>query len=98
MLRKFLPIIMAAIMMVSIVGCYAQTFVVGNGAQSSQVEETRQWYILFGLVPLNTVDSKAMAGDATNYTIHTEQTFLDVVINIFTSAVTVYSRTVTVTK
>ena len=98
MFKKALPIIMAAIMMLSIVGCYSQTFVVGNGAQGAQTEETRQWYILFGLVPLNTVDSKAMAGDAANYTIHTEQSFLDVVINIFTSAVTVYSRTVTVTK
>jgi flagellar basal body-associated protein FliL len=98
MLKKIFPIIMAAIMMVSIVGCYAQTFVVGNGAQQSQTQETRQWYILFGLVPLNTVDTHSMAGATTDYTIHTEQTFLDVVMNIFTSAVTVYSRTVTVTK
>jgi len=39
-----------------------------------------------------------MAAGTTDYTIKTEQSALDVVINIFTSWVTVYSRTVTVTK
>jgi hypothetical protein len=39
-----------------------------------------------------------MAGSAKNYTIKTEQSVLDVVINLFTSIVTVNSRTVTVTK
>jgi len=42
--------------------------------------------------------SAKMAGGASDYMIKTEQKFLDIVINIFTSAVSVYSRTVTVTK
>lgn len=98
MLKKVRPIILAALLMFSVVGCYTQNFVVGNGAQGNKVEETRQWYILFGLVPLNTVDTNAMAGNAKDYTIMTQQSFLDVVIDIFTSAITVYSRTVTVTR
>ena len=39
-----------------------------------------------------------MAGGATDYTVTTEQSFLDVVINIFTGLVTIYSREITVDK
>jgi len=39
-----------------------------------------------------------MAGGAANYEIKTEQSPLDIIINFFTGIVTVYSRTVTVTK
>ena len=58
----------------------------------------RQWYILWGLVPLNDVDTTELAGGSVNYEIDTEQGFLDIVINIFTGIVTVNSRTVTVTR
>jgi hypothetical protein len=72
--------------------------VVGDGAKSSQVEEAKQWYVLWGLVPINEVDTKKMAGDVTDYTITTQQSFVDVVIGIFTGLISVYPRTVTVTK
>jgi hypothetical protein len=49
-------------------------------------------------VPINKVDTNAMAAGATNYQIKTEASALDVIINIFTEYVTVMSRTVTVTK
>lgn len=78
-------------------GCMAHRHVVGNGG-SGQTEEARQWYVLWGLVPINNVDSQQMAGGSSNYTIETEITPLDFVINIFTSFVTVYSRTVSVTR
>lgn len=79
-------------------GCSAHTHVVGNGAQTGATEEARQWYILWGLVPINDVDTSDMAAGAEDYTIETEQSALDVIINIFTGIITVYSRTVTVTK
>ena len=79
-------------------GCTAHTHVVGSGGTTGEVVEARQWYVLWGLVPINDVDSHTMAGGAENYTIETEQSALDVIINIFTGAITVYSRTVTVTK
>jgi len=79
-------------------GCAAHQHTIGAGPSSGQTAEARQWYILWGLVPLNEVDSQAMAAGATNYEIQTEQSFLDVVMNIFTGLVTVYSRTVTVTQ
>jgi len=53
---------------------------------------------LFGLVPLNEVDSKALAGGAEDYTITTKFKFVDHVIGFFTSIVTVRPMTVTVQK
>ncbi len=52
---------------------------------------TARWYIL-DLAPINEVDTKAMPGEATDYTIETEANFVDVIIAIFVPAVT--SRTV----
>ncbi len=78
--------------------CSTHVHTVGQGAQGNVKQEERQWYVLWGLVPINDVDSKEMAGDAENYTITTEQQALDVIINLFTTYVTVVSRTVTVEK
>jgi hypothetical protein len=98
MKRKIFALILVSILMFLLVGCAAHIHKVGTGGQGNDMKEARQWYVLWGLVPINDVDSAQMAGSAKNYTIKTEQSPLDVVINIFTSAVTVYSRTVTVTK
>ena len=81
-----------------LVSCSSHMHKVGAGAKGDTVEEARQWYVLFGLVPLNDVDTNKMAGDAKDYTIETNQSGLDTVINMFTGTVSVYSRTVTVKK
>lgn len=81
-----------------IIGCSAHIHTVGNGPQGNTVTEARQWYVLFGYVPLNIVDTNVMAGEATDYEIRTEQNAMDVVISIFTGIVSVHSRTVTVRK
>ncbi len=96
-MKKIVSIIML-IALIALVGCSANIHQVGKGAQGSEVVEARQWYILFGLAPLNEVDTNQMAGDAVDYEIKTEQGALDIIMNMFTSAITVYSRTVTVTK
>ncbi len=57
-----------------------------------------KWYVLWGLVPINNVDTNAMAEGATDYEITTALTPLDVVISVVLGQVTVYSRTVTVQK
>lgn len=78
--------------------CYTMTHVVGDGAQSGVTTEKRQWYALWGLVPINEVDSKALAGNAEDYTITTTHSFVDQVIGLFTSVVTIVPATVKVTK
>ncbi len=78
--------------------CYTLNHTVGSGAKSGVETEKRQWYILFGLVPLNEFDSKELAGGATDYKVQTEWTPIDILINLVTGLVTISSRTVTVTK
>jgi hypothetical protein len=91
--------IVAALLVVALLaGCAAHTHKVGAGARGFDKTEDRQWYILWGLVPLNDIDSATMAGEATDYTVYTEVSAIDFFINIVTSIVTVNARTVTVTK
>ena len=78
--------------------CMSLTHVVGTGASSSVITEKKQWYALWGLVPINEVDSKAMAGGASNYTINSKVKFVDYVISAFTSAVSINVQTVSVLK
>ena len=97
-MRKIFATILLVVFVFYFTGCYTNTHIVGSGAQTNQVIEERQWYILFGLVPLNNVDTNSLSAGAQNYTIVTSQTALDIVIGMFTGIVTVYPRTVKVMK
>ena len=78
--------------------CMSLTHVVGTGASSDVISEKKQWYALWGLVPINEVNSIAMAEGASNYTIKSKVKFVDYVISAFTSAVSINVQTVTVQK
>ena len=95
---KKIVLVFVVLLAITMMSCEAHIHTIGKGAQGNNMMEQRQWYVLFGLVPLNTVDTSQMAAGATDYTIETESSALDIVMNIFTSYVTVTSRTVTVTK
>ena len=97
MLKKFSAIVLILGVLL-LMGCAAHVHKVGNGAQGNDMMIARQWYLLYGLVPINEVDTNAMAGAATDYEIMTQHTGLDVIINIFTGAVSVTSRSVVVRK
>lgn len=98
MKKNLISIVAITIVLCFLAGCAAHIHKVGQGAQGAQKAEQRQWYVLWGLVPINDVKTDQMAEGATDYTIKTEQSALDVIINIFTVYITVVSRTVTVTK
>ena len=97
-MKKFMAAILLVVFCFVLVGCFTIQHQVGKGAQTGVSVEKKQWFILFGLVPLNSVNTNQMSGGATDYTIKTEQSVVDVVIGIFTGYVTIYPRTVTVTK
>lgn len=80
------------------VACQTHVHSVGKGAQGNSTEVTKQWWILWGLVPINNVDTKAMAGGANDYTITTTQSFIDAIISGITGIITVNCRTVEVKK
>jgi uncharacterized protein YceK len=83
-------------------GCSTLNHTVGNGGSgNTEVNSARQWYILWGLVPLNSVDGGKLAKDkglTTNYTVKSQVSFIDGIINILTSIVTISGQTVSVTK
>lgn len=98
-MRKKLMMAWAGLALIGMLsGCYTQIHKVGSGAAGSNVVAQQQWFALWGLVPITQVDSNAMAAGATNYTIQDQTTVIDVIIGIFTGIVTIYPRTVTVTK
>ena len=88
------------IAMLFVIGCSAHVHKVGKGAQGAEtfVTEARQWYIVWGLVPINNVDTNAMAGEATDYEITTLYTPIDFIIGVVAGSITISSRTVSVRK
>jgi hypothetical protein len=94
-IKSFLVIFLLVFLLSS---CMSLTHVVGTGASSGVSTEKKQWYALWGLVPINEVNSKAMAEGASNYTIKSKVKFVDYVISAFTGAVSINVQTVTVQK
>ena len=81
--------------------CATHTHTIGNGPQTGLTETARQYYILFGLVPLNKVDTNAMIDGASDYKLETGQQGVDVLISFAAGLIvptTVTSRPVKVTK
>ena len=83
---------------VFVISCSTHTHTVGSGPRTGESVSKAQWYFLGGLISLNEVDTTAMAGNASNYEIKTEQGVMDIIVGIPASMVMVSRRTVTVTK
>ena len=98
MSRKILSLLIVMIFVFVIISCSAHRHIIGNGSQTGEEISSRQWYVLWGIVPLGDVDTKAIAGDATDYEIVTKQSVVDFIIGMFTGIVTVGCRTVVVKK
>ncbi|MDE0638790.1 MAG: hypothetical protein OXI43_23360 [Candidatus Poribacteria bacterium] len=80
-----------------IVGCAAHHHQIGAGVQGrGESVVVRQWYILWGLVPIDKVDTQTMTGGAKNYEITTAVTPVDFIISAFFLPASVQSRTVIV--
>ncbi|OQY39195.1 MAG: hypothetical protein B6226_02245 [Candidatus Cloacimonetes bacterium 4572_65] len=97
-MKKLIQMIIITIMLLSVVACSTHTHKVGKGAQGNNVQAERQWYALWGLIPLNDVNTAEMVNGAEDYDIKTEQTFVDGLINIVLTYTTITARTVEVKK
>ena len=98
MRAKALSLMAAAMFAVSLSGCYTVDHTVGSGPSEGIEVSERQWFALWGLVPISEANTQGMVGDAENYTFTTTHTFVDYVISAFTGFVTIYPMTVKVTK
>ena len=104
-------IIICMIISILFLGCATHVHHVGAGPQIGHKVTARQYYLLWGLVPINSVDTNALAGTDINgkqiedYEIKTQTGPIDIILAfglaIFTygiGPVIIQSRTVTVTK
>ena len=80
-----------------LVSCYSYTSVVGEGAKGNQQITKWNHYVIEGLAPVGVSDSKAMAGGAKDYTVHTRMTFVNGLIGAITWGIYTPTTT-TVTK
>jgi hypothetical protein len=86
------------ILLVIFVGCSTHIHTIGDGPQEHQKVVKRQWYALYGTIPLNEVDTNQMAGGTENYEISSKFGLLDGCIIGFFGGGLIGSRTVTVKK
>ena len=89
-------LIIAASLILFVSACTTNTHIVGNGAQGNAEVSKRQLWVI-SLVPINDVDTRKMAGGATDYEIETQVDFIDIIVSGLTSGI-VTSRNVTVKK
>ena len=98
MFRK-LSAVLLIVAVLFVIGCAAHTHKIGKGAQGGpSAIVARQWYIGWGLAPINTVDTNTMADGAADYEIRTSITPVDFIISAVGSVVSVRVRTVTVQR
>ena len=76
--------------------CATHTHIVGKGAQGTAEVSKRQLWVI-SLVPINDVDTRKMAGGATDYEIQTQVDIIDMIVGGLTSGI-ISSRKVTVKK
>ena len=81
-------------------GCFTFTHTVGRGplTPTPVVAKETRWFALWGVAPMDGLDSADLAGQAHDYRVTTKFTFVDVVISAFTSFASFYRQTVIVEK
>lgn len=77
-------------------GCVSNSVSVGLGSTGSGDRTERQYYLLFGLVSVNEVDTRRMAGSLTSYAVDAEFGWMDLLLAPILLPLTMTSRTVTV--
>ena len=97
-MKKFKSFFLIAVFAIAMSSCYSLEHVVGDGARGNTSKEKKQWYALWGMMPLNEVDSQNMSNGATDYTIKTSVTLGDFIVTAFTGVISVTRQTVKVIK
>ena len=93
MKQSFLNLAFILTISIFMSSCYSLTYSVGNGAQTGVEVKEKNHYVIAGLAPIKTSDPVKMAGNATDYTVTIEHTFIDGLINALTAGI--YTPTTT---
>ncbi len=73
--------------------CYTLTYSVGEGAKSGVEVTEKNHYLIYGLAALKTSDPTKMAGNATDYTVTIQHSFVDGLLSAITFGI--YTPTTT---
>ena len=95
-LKKRIGLLLVLLLVSS--GCITHTHTVGAGPREIEVRTHVTWYAFFGFLPINDLDTRGVVGGAEDYRLSTSFRPLDVIVNIFTSSLTLIRRTTTVEK
>ena len=95
-MTKFIILLLA--ISIFAVSCAQHRHLIGNWPQTGVTLTRKQWYALWGAVPINDVDIEKLAGGSENYEIYTRSNAGDFFINLLTGIIGFTSRTVTVRK
>ncbi|MFY9344857.1 MAG: hypothetical protein WAT39_20355 [Planctomycetota bacterium] len=82
--------------LVAATGCVTHTHNVGLGPTGTGAAAARQYYLLFGFMTINEVDTQRLAADLTSYSVETGFGFTDMLLLPFLLPFTMTSRTVVV--
>ena len=96
--RALLLVFLVVLAALPLGGCHVHQHRVGGGPVGAGEDSMRQYYLLFGLVSLNEVDSQRLTRDLTSYEITTEFAWTDMFLLPLLLPLTVTTRTVTVAR
>ncbi len=97
-MKKFILMLVLVVFTLQMIGCASHIHTVGNGPQKNETTKKWQWYALWGLVPVNEVNTEQMAANSNDYQIKTEYKFSNVLVNMFGTYLSLHTRSVEVTK
>lgn len=97
MLKSFKGGMILLLMSFLLTSCYTYKFDVGEGAQKGITITAKNHYYVYGLAPGGQSDHKEMSGNAADYSVKIEHTFVDGLINAITFGIYTPTTT-TVTK
>lgn len=96
MRKTILNLALALLILAGTSSCYTYTWTVGDGPQTGMETKKMNHYLIYGLAPISISDVNEMAGDATDYEVTIQHTFIDGLINAITFGI--YSPTTTFVK
>lgn len=96
MKKKLIQLASVACFCLTLTSCYTVTYVVGSGPQNGYEVREKNHYLIGGLAPIKTADPIKMAGETKDYQVTITHTFVDGLINFFTSGI--YTPTTTIVK
>lgn len=98
MKNKMLFPMLALLVSLSLQSCMTLSHDVGKGSQTGVTTKKKQVYLLWGLLPLGSVDANKMAKGATDYTIESKINFVDALLSVIGAPISLRTQTVVVIK